>query len=181
MKTDLSKYDNSWYRPGSAVKRVMWYYVQAIFFHSRLFPFSRFLKFWLRLFGARIGKGVVIKPGLNIKFPWNLQIGDYSWIGENVWIDNLAKVKIGNSVCLSQGAFLECGNHDYSKSTFDLMVNDIIIEDGCWIGAQSIVVGGSRCNSHAVLTARSVAPKVMEEYSIYTGVPAVKVKERVIS
>lgn len=82
----------------------------------------------LRLFGARMGKGVVIKPSVNIKYPWNLSIGDYSWIGENVWIDNLTHVAIGSNVCISQGAMLLCGNHDYKRPTFDLMVKPIVIE-----------------------------------------------------
>lgn len=73
-------------------------------------------KIWmLRKFGAKIGKGVFIKPLVNIKYPWNLDIGDYTWIGENVWIDNLTQVKIGSNVCISQGAMLLCRNHNYKK------------------------------------------------------------------
>ncbi|NND77603.1 MAG: colanic acid biosynthesis acetyltransferase WcaF [Flavobacteriales bacterium] len=181
MRTDLSKYDNSWYKPGSALKRIFWYFFQVIFIKSRLFPFSGSTKALLRLFGAKIGNGVVIKPGVNIKYPWNLEIGDHSWVGEDVWIDNLAKVRIGNNVCISQGAMLECGDHDYTKPTFDLRVNEIILEDGVWICAQAFVSGGTQCKSHSVLTARSTAPKLLEGYSIYSGIPAIKIKERVIS
>ena len=181
MKTDLSTYNNDWFKPGSSLKRALWYFYQLVFFRSRLFPFSGSLKSILRAFGAKIGKGVVIKPGVNIKYPWNLEIGDHTWIGESVWIDNLAKVKIGSHVCISQGAMLECGDHDYSKSTFDLMVNDIIIEDGVWVCAQAFISGGTHCKSHSVLTARSTAPKALEEYGVYRGNPATKIKERVIS
>lgn len=98
-----------------------------------------------------------------------------------MWIDNLGIVAIGNHCCLSQGAMLLCGNHDYSKSTFDLMVGDITLEDGVWIGAKSIVCPGIICHSHSVLSVGSVATKNLEAHTIYQGNPAVRVKDRVIS
>ena len=107
-------------------------------------------------------------------------MGDYTWIGENVWIDNLVKVRIGSNVCLSQGAMLLCGNHNYKKSTFDLMVGEIIIEDGAWIGAMSTVCPGVTCKSHSVLSVNSVANKDLEAYYVYQGTPAQKVRGRVI-
>ena len=132
----------------------------------------------MRLFGAKIGKGVVIKPAVNIKYPWFLTIGDNSWVGENVWIDNLGKVEIGSNVCISQGALLLCGNHDYKKTGFDLIVGDILLEDGVWIGAKAIVTGNVVCKSHAILTAGSITSKDLEAYSIYRGNPAEFVRER---
>lgn len=178
MKTDLSKYDNSWYQPGSKLKTTLWYFVNAVFFLNPLNPVSGIKVKLLRLFGAKIGEGVVIKPGVNIKYPWKLEIGDHCWIGEKVWIDNLGLVNIGDNVCLSQGAILLCGNHNYKKPTFDLIVKDIILEDGVWIGAQSVVCPGVVCSSHSILTVNSVATKDMEPYIIYQGNPAVEVKKR---
>ena len=105
-------------------------------------------------------------------------VGDNSWIGEDVWIDNLGEVSIGANCCLSQGAMLLCGNHDYKRSTFDLMVGDIALEDGVWIGAKSVVCPGVICKSHSVLAVGSVASNQLEAYTIYRGNPAVKVKER---
>lgn len=160
------------------MKRVCWYVISMLFFQNSLFPFSGWKVFLLRLFGARIGKGVVIKPQVTIKYPWFLTTGDHSWIGENVWIDNLAEVSMGNNVCLSQGSMLLTGNHDYSKPTFDLIVKEIMLEDGVWIGAKAILTGGVVCRDHSVLTAGSVATREMEAYSIYQGNPAVKVRER---
>lgn len=178
--TDLSRFNNSWYNPGNVVKRSLWYFVNAVFFKKSWNTFSGLKVFLLRLFGAEVGKGVVIKPCVNIKYPWKLTIGNYVWVGENVWIDNLGKISIGDHCCLSQGVFLLCGNHDYKSSSFDLMVKDIILENGVWIGAKSIVCPGVTCKSHAVLSVGSVATKDLEAYSIYTGNPAVRVKERVI-
>lgn len=133
------------------------------------------------MFGADIGKGVVIKPGVNIKSPWLLTIGDHVWIGENAWIDNLVRVRIGNSACISQGAMLLTGNHDYTKSSFDLITGEIILEEGVWIGAKAVVCPGVICRSHAVLTVSSVASSELEAYSIYRGNPAVKIRDRKIS
>lgn len=106
--------------------------------------------------------------------------GDYAWIGENVWIDNLVKVTIGNNAVLSQGAMLLCGNHNYKKPTFDLMVGEIHIEDGAWVGAQCTVCPGVTMHSHSVLTVGSIATRDCEAYCIYQGNPAKKVKERVM-
>ena len=179
ITTDLSTYNNDWYHPGNIFKRGIWYVVNLLFFKSSFCPFSGFKRMLLRYFGANIGKGVVIKPNVNIKYPWLLQIGDYTWIGENVWIDNLGMVSIGSNVCISQGAFLVGGNHDFTKTTFDLIVKPIILEDGVWIGAKSIVCGGAICHSHSLLTVGSIVSGVLEPYSIYTGNPAVKIKERI--
>ncbi len=132
------------------------------------------------MFGANVGKNVVVKPRVNIKYPWNISIGDNAWIGEKVWLDSLGKINIGSNVCLSQSAMLICGNHNYKKSTFDLMVGNIILEEGVWIGAGAMVCGNIICKTHAVLTAGSVAANDLESYSVYQGNPAVKIKERII-
>jgi putative colanic acid biosynthesis acetyltransferase WcaF len=178
---NLSKFDNTWYKPRAGkLKQFLWYFTNALIFKSALFPISG-LKVWLlKIFGAGVGKGINIKPSVSIKYPWRLTIGDYTWIGENVWIDNLDDITIGSNVCISQGAMLLCGNHDYKKSSFNLMTGKIIIEDGAWIGAKSTVCPGVTCRSHAVLTAGSVANKDLEPYGIYRGNPAVKEKERKI-
>ena len=181
MKTDLSKYDNSWYKPGKPIFiRFLWYYTNLIFLRSGLFPFSGLKVSILRFFSARIGKGVIIKPHVNIKYPWRLKVGDHCWIGENSWIDNLGNVSIGKDVCLSQGAMLLCGNHNYKKYSFDLIVADIKLEDGVWIGAKALVGPGVTCHSHAVLTVNSVATSDLEAFGIYQGNPAVKIKVRKI-
>lgn len=134
----------------------------------------------MRLFGAKIGKGLVIKPHVSIKYPWLLEIGDHVWIGEHAWIDNLAKVTLKNNSCVSQGALLLCGNHNYKKSTFDLIVREITLEEGSWAGARSLVCPGVRMGSHSLLTAGSVATSSLDPYWIYQGNPAVKVKKREI-
>lgn len=176
---DLSKYTNPHYNHGAGkLKRLIWHITSKCFIHSQ-FPLPVNLKVKiLRFFGAKMGKGIVIKPNVNIKYPWFLEVGDYSWIGEGVWIDNLVMVKIESSCCLSQGAMLLTGNHDFTKPTFDLITGKIIMEQGSWIGAKSIVCPGVTLKSHAVLAVSSVATKDLLSYSIYQGNPAQFTKSR---
>lgn len=178
---DLSKYDNSWYQPGRKLKRALWYLFNIIFIKSSL-PYPTALKIsLLRSFGAKVGKNLIIKPNVNVKFPWLLEMGDNVWVGEGVWIDNLANVKIGNNVCLSQGAYLLTGNHDYKKVTFDLIIRPITIEDGAWVGSKAIVCPGVILHHHSVVTAGSVISQDARAWTIYSGNPASVVRERVIN
>lgn len=133
----------------------------------------------LKLFGAKIGKGVVIKPGVSVKYPWLLKVGDYSWIGEDVWIDNLAQVTIGSNCCISQGAMLLCGNHNYKLPTFDLIVKPIIIKNGAWVGAKSTVCPGVTIHEEAMLSVGSIATKDLQANCIYQGNPAIYARERI--
>ncbi len=181
MKTDLSNSITPGINLVILLKRFFWYFKNMFVFKTS-FPWPGALKvLTLKLWGAKVGNGVVIKPCVNIKYPWFLEIGDNVWLGENSWIDNLGKVKIGNNVSISQGAMLLTGNHNYKKETFDLMIGEITLEDGVWVGAQAVVCPGVTMHSHSILTAGSVLTKDADAYGIYQGNPAVKVKERVIS
>ncbi|QXP64483.1 WcaF family extracellular polysaccharide biosynthesis acetyltransferase [Polaribacter sp. HaHaR_3_91] len=177
-KVKLSNYNNDWYKPGSKIKILIWYYINIFFLINPLNPISSLKIFILRLFGAKIGNNVAIKQSVNVKYPWLLEVGDNVWVGENVWIDNLAKVKIEDNVCISQGAMLLCGNHDYKKSSFDLLLGEITLKKGSWVGAKSVVCPGVTLNSHAILAVGSIANKDLEAYSIYQGNPAIKIRKR---
>ena len=177
-QTNHTLFNNRWYKPGrNVVVRALWHIFNSLLLMSFI-PGSVWRSGLLRLFGAQIGRGVVIKPRVNVKYPWNLSIGKNSWLGEGVWIDNLGKVNIGSHCCISQGAMLLCGNHNYRKPSFDLMVGDITLENGVWVGARSMVCPGVVCHSHAVLSAGSIATADLEAYNIYSGNPAVAVRER---
>ncbi|HZG26640.1 MAG TPA: WcaF family extracellular polysaccharide biosynthesis acetyltransferase [Chitinophagaceae bacterium] len=183
QKVDLSTYNNGWYKQqirASRLKQLLWFVVNAFFFINPLNPSSGIKVWLLRIFGAKIGKHVVIKPSVNIKYPWLLAIGDNTWVGEKVWIDNLCEIVIGKNVCLSQGAMLLTGNHDYTRVTFDLVVQQIRLEDGVWIGSRATVCPGVSCESHSVLTTLSVATRNLSAYGIYQGNPAKEVRKRMI-
>ncbi|QRQ99637.1 WcaF family extracellular polysaccharide biosynthesis acetyltransferase [Dyadobacter sandarakinus] len=179
-QTSLSAYNNGWYRPGSKLKLLAWYVAGRLFINTRMLYPNAFKHFILRLFGAKIGRGVVIKPAVNIKYPWFLRIGNDCWIGEKVWIDNLTMVILESDVCLSQGCMLLTGNHDYTRPAFDLITRPITIAKGAWIGARATVCPGVTVGTHAVLTVGSVASKNLEPYGIYQGNPANIVKTRIL-
>jgi len=182
MKTELQTFDNSTFdKEAGSIKIAVWLILNALIFRNPLIFVQGLKKWLLRVFGAQLGKGLVIKPGVNIKFPWKLKIGDNVWIGENVWIDNLDYVSIGDDVCISQGALLLTGNHDYTKTGFDYRNAPIKIEDGVWIGAKAVVCPGVVCQSHSILTVNSVATFDSEAYQIYQGNPAKKVRKRIIN
>ncbi len=179
--TRLDQFNNNHFQRGASLsKELLWMLCSSLFFRHSL-AISNSLKISiLRLFGAQIGQGVLIKPAVTIKFPWKLRIGNHVWIGENAWIDNLDTVSIGNHACISQGALLLCGNHNYKSPAFDLITGPITLEDGAWVGAKAIVCPGITIRSHAILTAGSVATSNLEAYTIYSGHPAKIVRERKI-
>jgi putative colanic acid biosynthesis acetyltransferase WcaF len=164
----------------SKLRQIAWYFTNILFFKNPFNPVSSLKVALLKLFGASLGPGVVIKPSVNIKYPWKLRIGDHSWIGEEVWIDNLSDVTLGKNVTLSQGSLLLTGSHDHTKETFDFLSTPIVLEDGAWIGAKAVVFGGTTCHTHCILGINSVAEKDLEPYTIYKGNPAVAVMTRTI-
>jgi putative colanic acid biosynthesis acetyltransferase WcaF len=184
MKSKLMNFDNfkDEVSPGIIRKAryAIWLLTSNLFFLTNI-PYPNRLKLCiLKIFGCKIGNKVVIKPWVKIKFPWMLTIGNAVWLGESVWIDNISEVSIGNNVCISQGALLITGNHNYSSENFDLVSKPIFIEDGVWICAKTIIIGGITIRSHAILTAFSLANKDLDSFSIYSGNPAVYIKKRII-
>lgn len=180
-----NKVNNSFYSTtinvgAGRTKQMLWYLVNVFFFKNSLNIFSSSKVLLLKLFGASLGKGVLIKPNVNIKYPWKLTVGNHCWIGEGVWIDNLSEVEMGDNVTLSQGALLLTGSHDHTRTTFDFLSAPIILEEGSWIGAKAIVLGGVTCKSHSILGVGAVASRDLMSYVIYQGNPAVPVMERKI-
>ena len=156
----------------------VWYLLKCAFFLSPL-PFPSRLKCaLLRAFGARVGRGVVLKPRINIHFPWKLSIGDHVWIGEEVFILNLEPVTIGAHCCISQRAFICTGNHDYRRPDMAYRSQPIVIEDGAWVGAQVFVSPGVTIGTDAVIAAGSVVTRSLPAEMVCSGNPCVPVKPR---
>ena len=165
-------------REASKAKQVLWYMIKIFLFLSP-FPFPYSLKsFMLKLFGAKIGKGLVIKPRVNIHFPWKLEIGDNVWIGEEVFLLNFEKLTIGNNVCISQRAFLCGGNHDYKIPSMPYKNGPITLNDGCWVGAGSFIGPNVEVGVDSVIIAHSVISKSIPDNCIYGGNPASYIKNR---
>ena len=177
----LGDYDNSWYSPGrSSAWRAAWFFLGAPIVSSSILPSSAVRVLLLRLFGAKIGQGVVIKPGVVVKYPWHLVIGDHCWLGERCWIDNLTTVRLGSNVCVSQEAYLCTGNHDWRDPAFGLMIAPIQLNDGAWAGARSILTPGTVLGQGAVAGAGSVVSGIVPDFEIYAGNPAAFVKKRLL-
>ncbi len=181
MTPDLSAFDNSWYTPGcSRLVQALWFFLGARLLRSSVIPSSRFRAWLLRLFGARLGNAVVIKPGTRVKYPWLLSVGSHSWIGEDVWIDNLAPVTLGSNVCVSQGAYFCTGNHDWSDPAFGLMARPIALDDGSWVGARSVICPGVSLGEAAVAAAGSVVSRSIPPFEIHAGNPSAFLRVRSI-
>ena len=131
------------YSSGPKLRLYLWYIVDTFLFSNVLITNYALKSKILRIFGADVGVGVVFKPRVKIKYPWLLRVGDNSWIGEGVWIDNQALVTIGSDVCISQGAYIFTGNHNFKRAAFDLMISPVVIQNQAWIGAMAIICPGS--------------------------------------
>jgi putative colanic acid biosynthesis acetyltransferase WcaF len=176
---DLAAFANSWYNPGKPKwVRVLWFLFGAPVLRSKLLPLSSVRVWLLRAFGASLGEGLVIKPGVRIKHPWMFTAGDHCWFGEDCWIDNLAPVTLGRNVCISQGAYLCTGNHDWSDPVFGLIVKPIVLGDGAWAGAKSVLCPGVWLGDGAIAAAGSVITGSVPAWEIHAGNPAVFVRKR---
>lgn len=179
-KVELAKFNNKigLDRGVGRLTEYSWYLVKMLFFLSA-FPFPVSFKLGLlRLYGAKLGKGIVLKPRINIHFPWKLVIGDNVWIGEEVFILNFEEVYIGSNVCISQRAFICCGNHDYRVPSMPYRNAPIRLEDGCWVGASCFVSPGVTIGVDTVVTAGSVVTGDLLPNCIYKGNPINYVKKR---
>lgn len=174
----LKKYQKGDYSPGRSLLIIgLWYITSILFFRNPFVISSSFKVLILKVFGAKIGRGVCIKPNVTIKFPWKLKIGNHSWIGERVWIDNHHLVEIGSNVCISQRAMVLCGNHNYTSPFFDLITQPVYIGDGAWIGAGAMICPGTMMHKGAILTVGSVSKKILLEYTVYRGNPAKAIRQ----
>tara|TARA_A100001035_G_C27605000_1_gene418233 strand:- start:106 stop:651 length:546 start_codon:yes stop_codon:yes gene_type:complete len=178
---NLKEYNlpRSWDPGANLLKRSLWRIIGFPLLSSFI-PGTPWRKFLLILFGAKIGTGGRIKPYVRITFPWKLIIENDCWIGEQVWIDNLDFIKIQSNVCISQKAYLCTGNHNFKKTTFDLITKPISIGYGTWIGAGTLISPGSKIGNNCVITFGSVIKGEIEDNSIMQGNPATFQKNRFI-
>jgi putative colanic acid biosynthesis acetyltransferase WcaF len=164
------------YSPGrSAVVLSLWFCLGSPLLSASWLPGSAWRVFLLRGFGAHIGSGCRLKPGLRIKFPWRFRCGDHCWLGEDVWIDNLAPVRLGDRVCLSQGAYLCTGNHDFRSPEFGLRLGPVCVGSDAWIAARAVLAPGTVVGEGAVVGLGAVTGGEIAPGVILRGNPAVAV------
>ena len=162
----------------SRITEVIWYFIKIAFFLTAIPYPSKFKGYMLKLFGAKIGERVIIKPRVNIHMPWKLSVGDDTWIGEEVFVLNFEFVNIGSNVCISQRAFLCAGNHNYKDPAMPYKNGPISLKDGSWIGAGCFIGPNVVIGYDTVLTAYSTITNNTLDNSIYKGNPAVFFKNR---
>jgi putative colanic acid biosynthesis acetyltransferase WcaF len=175
---DLSRYDNSDFDRGAPLwKEALWMLARGFFFDTWVPWPSQIRVALLRVFGARMGRHVVIRAHVNISFPWRLEVGDHVWIGEDVALLTLAKVTIDSHVCISQRAYLCTGSHDYRRSDFPLVTRAIRIGTGTWIAAAAFVGPGVEIGAGSVVAAGSVVFANVPPATLVRGNPAVVCRE----
>jgi len=175
----LNKYKppKNWKKGTSTFKIIIWFFIGRPLVGS-IIPGTNWRKIILRLFGAKIGKGGRIKPYIQITYPWNLEVGDYCWIGEKVWIDSLAKVILEDNICISQKAFLCTGSHNYKKQNFDLLLGSITIKSEAWIAANTSIGPGTLIGERSIICLGSVVSGNVDADQILKGNPAVPIRNR---
>jgi putative colanic acid biosynthesis acetyltransferase WcaF len=146
----------------------IWFPVQHVLFKSVLFP-AKLRPTILRLFGAKIGISVLIRRGVRVHFPWNLEIGDNCWIGEEVWFINHETISIGSDVCISQRSIICSGGHEYRSASLEYFHKPIEIRDGAWICLDAKILPGVTIGECSVVSAGEVARKSLPDYSMLVG------------
>jgi putative colanic acid biosynthesis acetyltransferase WcaF len=152
----------------SKIILMIWFPIQHIFFKSAFLP-STLRPLLLKIFGASIGRRVFIRRGVKVHFPWNLEIGDDCWIGEEVWFINHEKIRIGSNVCISQRSIICSGGHDYRSVSLGYAHKPIDIKDGAWICLDAKVLPGVTIGECSVVSASEVVRKSIPDYSMLVG------------
>ena len=180
MIQDLDRYRTppDWHPGAPFLFQILWFVFGASLLAARWLPGSAWRILLLRIFGARIGNSCRIKPGLRVKFPWRLQVGNSCWLAEDAWIDNIAHVQIGDRVCVSQCSYLCTGNHNFRSPGFDLLAAPIHIESDVWIAASSVLAPGTVVGAGAVVSLGAVVSGEVPAGAIVRGNPAQVVSHR---
>jgi putative colanic acid biosynthesis acetyltransferase WcaF len=159
------------YSRGEQARRILWSFGRWLI---RLSPRPCFA--WrrgvLRLFGARVGAHVNIYPSTQIYMPWNVEIGDWTALGEDVFVYSLGQVRIGSSVTLSYRSHVCAGSHDLNSLTLPLLKPPVTIEDSVWVGTEAFIGPSVTIGQGAVVGARAVVVKNVESLNIVAGNPA---------
>ena len=153
---DLSKYDQSWFDRGRPMWFIfLWWLVQGIVFPLTPHNFYGFRCWLLRLFGAKVGKNVFFRSTARVVYPWKVEIGDYSWIGDDVCFYSLDHIKVGSHCVISQKTYLCTGSHNFKEINFDLITKTVEIGNGVWIAADCFIAPGVKIGANSVIGARS--------------------------
>lgn len=178
----LDLYTQSGYNRGRSLLVVtLWDLVQTFLIHLSPHGMYGWRRMLYRLFGAKVGRNVLIRKSARCNYPWKITIGNNSWIGDEAWLYALERITIGNNVVISQQAYLCTGSHDIEDPKFGLRTSPITIEDGSWVALGALILPGVTIAAGSVVAARSVLTKSTKPWTIYCGVPAIAVRHRPLS
>lgn len=167
-KRQLKKFHGSEWNFSNKFRFGVWFLFLHLIFISPFFP-AKIRPGVLRVWGASIGQGVSIRRGVKVHFPWNLDIGDNCWIGEEVWFINHEKVTIGSDVCISQRSIICSGGHDYRSASLEYAHKQVTIKDGAWVCLDAKVLPGVTIGECSVVSAGEIARKSLPDYSMLVG------------
>ena len=167
MERQLGHFQGGVHR-SDRVRLACWFLVQHFFFGSFLLPNS-----WrprlLATFGAKVGRNNVIKRGVRVHLPWNLEIGDNCWIGEEVWFISHEKIRIGSNVCISQRSIICSSGHDYRSKSLEYSHKPVEIKNGAWVCLDSKVLPGVTIGECSVVSAGEIVRKSIPDYPMLVG------------
>ncbi|AKF24355.1 acyl transferase [Sulfurovum lithotrophicum] len=168
------------FRGRSGITVQLWWFTQTLLFRPSPQIFYGWRRFLLRMFGAKIGKNVIIRPNVTITYPWKVSIGDDSWIGDNVELYSLGPIEIGKNVVISQRSYLCAASHRYDRENFPIFSQKIIIKDECWLATDVYVAPGITVGRGTVVGARSSVFKDLPAAKVCVGSPALPIKDRTV-
>jgi putative colanic acid biosynthesis acetyltransferase WcaF len=175
----LDKADHSSFDYGKPKIYVfLWFLVQDTIFRFSPLPLYGFRRWLVRLFGGRIGEGVILRPRSRLHYPWRIEIGDYTSIGDDGWLYSIAPIKIGSHTVISQKSFLCTAGHDYDDPYFKTTSAPIVVGNGVWIAADVFVAPGVTIGDNAVIGARSSVFQDMPAGMVCFGHPCKALRPR---
>jgi putative colanic acid biosynthesis acetyltransferase WcaF len=166
------------YSFSAKVRRVAWMFARTFFFRPSFHNWYAWRRLLLRLFGAKIGVGVRVRPSANIEMPWNLNLADGVVIGDHAILYSLGPITIGQRTVVSQYAHLCAGTHDYRDPDFPLLRPPITVGAGVWIAADAFIAPGVAIGDRAVVAARATVVKDVPPDQVVGGNPARFIKMR---
>ncbi len=179
MSHEIDPYSVPVFGYANKLARVAWWFCYLTLFRFSPKPMFGWRRFVLRLFGAELGEGVNIYPRARLWAPWNLRCGALATIANDAEIYNPAMVSLGSHAIISQDAYLCGATHDYDDPAFPFIARPITVGAYAWVCARAVVMPGITLHDGAVLGLGSVATRDLEPWSVYAGLPAKRIRQRV--
>lgn len=166
------------FRGKGALTVQLWWGVQATLFRHSPQIFYGWRRFLLRAFGAKIGKGVLVRPTARITYPWKVTIGDWSQVGDGTELYSLGRIEIGAHTVVSQGCYICAAGHDPASNSFAIYQSRVVIEDEVWLASQCFVMPGVTVRKGTFCKVRTLVTSDTEEGTVYAGSPGRAVAKR---